>query len=155
MPTDRRLNWSIVDNEDMPTYLMSGIIEVDEGLEELAKQITKPVRLNLEGISRISSTGVGAWLRFFESIEDKGPHRLSRCSVPFVAQLNMIDNLKGNAIVESVVAPFYCKSCDSEETALVEIRDKIPQLPKPACSECESEMVLDELESRYFFFLSY
>ncbi|MBK6846770.1 MAG: hypothetical protein IPG96_04185 [Proteobacteria bacterium] len=155
MQAKRNLTWRFVDSADLPTCVLEGIVGEDAGLDDLVPDIKGPARFDLSGVARINSTGVREWLRFVEAINGKGPHRLFRCSAPIVAQLNMIDNFRGSAKVESVIAPYYCEACGHELATEVTIENNTPKLPSPACAECGETMALDEMPARYFYFLSY
>ena len=155
MLSKRNLMWRMLEGQDMPTCVLEGVVGEDAGLEDLVPEINGPVRFDMFGITRINSTGVREWLRFVSTIDGRGPHRLARCAVPVVSQLNMIDNFKGSAIVESVQAPFFCESCEHEESDQVSIQDGKPVITSKKCPECGEDMTFDELESRYFYFLGH
>lgn len=147
------LHLRLEERDGVPTCLIEGVVGEDAGLEEILPDIKGPTVFDLRGVQRINSTGVREWLAFIKSIDPKGPHTFTHCSVAVVSQLNMIDNFRGSSYVDSLMAPFFCEACGAEDTNLVKIRAGRPQIPAVKCPECGSTMHFDELESRYFSFL--
>jgi hypothetical protein len=127
-------------------------------LRELASALRGPVAIDLGGIRRINSAGVREWIEFVRNLPEVTELRLVGCSKVSVAQLNLIDNFRGPARVESFWAP-YCCTCGNEREILLEARDACgvrPRLPTapPVVCECGQVMELDELPDRYFLFLA-
>jgi hypothetical protein len=128
-------------------------------LRELAGSLQGAVALDLGGIRRINSAGVREWIEFVRNLPEVTELRLVGCSKVSVAQLNIIDNFRGPARVESFWAPYCCQWCGNEREILLEakqatgVRPRLPTAPPVVCA-CGQVMELDELPDRYFLFLA-
>jgi hypothetical protein len=128
-------------------------------LRELASALHGPVAIDLGGIRRINSAGVREWIEFVRNLPEVSELRLIGCSKVSVAQLNLIENFRGPARVESFWAPYSC-TCGNEREILLEahdaaqvVRTRVPSPPPVVCA-CGRVMELDELPDRYFLFLA-
>ncbi len=128
-------------------------------LGSLASALYGPVAIDLGGVRRINSAGVREWIEFVRNLPDVTELTLIGCSKVSVAQLNLIDNFRGPAHVESFWAPYSC-ACGNEREILLEARAsdhvrrrRLPTAPLVTCS-CGLAMELDELPDRYFLFLA-
>jgi predicted RNA-binding Zn-ribbon protein involved in translation (DUF1610 family) len=78
------------------------------------------------------------------------------CSVPFVLQACMVQDMVGRGSMASFFAPYHCEKCGySEERLLQSATVLAADLEPPvfACPACQAELVLDDLPERYFAFL--
>lgn len=127
-------------------------------LSTLASALYGPVAIDLGGVKRINSAGVREWIQFVRNLPDVTELVLIGCSKVSVAQLNLIDNFRGPAHVESFWAPYSC-ACGNEREILLEaratdrVRRRLPTAPAVLCP-CGQVMELDELPDRYFLFLA-
>jgi hypothetical protein len=104
---------------------------------------------------------VREWIEFVRNLPEVTELRLIGCSKVSVAQLNLIENFRGPARVDSFWAPYSC-ACGNEREILLEaraidargpMRTRVPAAPPVLC-ECGRVMELDELPDRYFLFLA-
>ena len=153
MHDSRSLTWRVSTEEGKSQCAIDGHLNEDARLEDLATEIAGPTHFDLSGVLRVNSPGVREWLLFIESIDGLGPHFFSRCSLPIVSQMNMIDNFVGTSSVSSVMAPFICDRCAEEASAEVAIVDRQPDIVGPNCANCVVPMRLNELPQRFFYFL--
>ena len=126
-------------------------------LRELSLALRGPVAIDLGGIRRINSAGVREWIEFVRNLPMVTELLLVGCSKVSVAQLNLIENFRGPARVESFWAPYAC-ACGNEREILLEACERVgvarvPSAPPVLC-ECGRIMELDELPDRYFLFLA-
>ena len=131
-------------------------------LRELASALRGPVAIDLGGIRRINSAGVREWIEFVRNLPMVSELLLVGCSKVSVAQLNLIENFRGPARVDSFWAPYSC-ACGNEREILLEatehnaargaLRTRVPAPPAVVCA-CGRVMELDELPDRYFLFLA-
>lgn len=150
---DRTLSWTL----DAGRTVLVGELTENANLGALLEKIGDEARFDLSGIARINSPGVREWINFVNSLDKKGTKfALERCSVPFVNQLNMISNFRGNGEVRSVFAPYYCSSCNREENRLIEkTPDPAGQITSPMkCPNCGADMEFDDLPDTYLAFWS-
>ncbi len=116
----------------------------------------RAVVFDLAGVEHISSCGVREWMRLVAALEANGRSiALERCSVSFVAQMNMISNFCGAAEVRSFHAPYLCTRCASEYVERYEVPAQgAPTLrPTSTCPSCGGESEFDDLLEVYLRFL--
>ena len=129
--------------------------EVDEtcDFEELAG-LSGRVTFDLEGIERFNSEGIRRWVNLLRGLDQVTELILDKCSVPVVAQLNLIRGLKGKIFVDSFYIPYVCLETGEEELHLLYSRDiEDPDDPPPPRSAEGKTLELDDLPERYFSFL--
>lgn len=111
------------------------------------------LRLDLSGIERINSMGIRNWMD--AAMERPAGLEISfeRCSQAFVRQLNLIPALTEMGSVKSLMAPFFCASCDSEREELIDIAElDEKRVPTRKCDHCGAPMSLDAPPEEYFAF---
>jgi hypothetical protein len=110
--------------------------------------------IDLEGIRRINSMGIRLWIPIVLELSRARQLRFERVPYPVVMQANCVLNLFGGARVVSVMAPYFCATCQSNRMAIVEASevDGATAPPSKRCPECQSTMEFDDLDS-YFSFL--
>jgi hypothetical protein len=140
---------------------LRGEINENADFTELGRQLRGDVTLLLDGVTRINSCGVREWVNFVRELKVDSLV-FSRCSPTVVAQLNAIYNFRGQAQVESFLAPYVCETCHVDEYKLLDTsahfpRDASPDEPRhvPAfrCGRCGGVMTFDDLPERYLAFL--
>jgi anti-anti-sigma regulatory factor len=134
---------------------LSGEFTEASDFAPLLRQVPGAVVLDLSGISRINSCGVREWVNFMQALTSSGSQVvLERCSVPVVAQLNMIANFRGNADVRSVFAPYFCGGCNGRHEQLVELGpEALDRLTAPQeCPSCGGELEFDDLPESFLEF---
>ena len=138
---------------------LAGIIDEDNHLVELADKVgTGRALIDLGEIDRINSCGTRDWVNWIAQLESRGVQPvLVACSPAIVAQLNLVKNFGGGAIVKSFYVPYHCLECDQEKVSLVEVADFGPPPHVPPicrCDECDSVMDFDDMPDAYFSFLT-
>ena len=135
--------------------LLAGEITEDSDFQPLLQSGSELLTVDLADVRRINSCGVREWINFVQQL-GKRSLVLERCSVPVVAQLNMITNFVGKGRVESVFAPFFCAACDRQHLELVQTAGLSPQsaLHEMSCPTCGAQMELDDLPDTYWAFLA-
>lgn len=147
------------DKKDKTLILrLSGEIDETVNFDQAIGATSPDTVLHCEGISRINSLGVKAWIAFFEACTKRGVKlRYTHCSPAVVEQLGLIRNFACEGVIETIYVPFVCtnKACCRELVGLFKVEDlqriafKIPALK---CSTCGSPAVFDDLEDEYFRF---
>ena len=95
---------------------LSGTITEKSDLSQILERKETKVIIDLGGIDRINSGGVGNWVSFVSKFSS--PPRevyLERCSAVIVHQFNMISNMRGSAKIRSVMVPYLCSNCGKEQ----------------------------------------
>jgi hypothetical protein len=137
---------------------LSGVIDEDNELGTLAGALTGNVVINTGEVERINSCGVRDWVNWLQRGLPGSSILLVDCSPAIVAQINLVNNFTGDALVKSFYAPYFCPKCDLEKVLLVEATDLEGQRPVRApacrCDECDGPMDFDDIEDSYFAFLS-
>jgi CheY-like chemotaxis protein len=111
----------------------------------------------MQGVTYMSSSGVRAWCNFIGQLQGKS-YSFRHCSLAFASQAAMVPMVTGEGEVISVEAPYFCETCDREETRLVESAlvkqaDGTVQAPPLHCHVCGSALEFDDIPGRYFAFL--
>jgi anti-anti-sigma regulatory factor len=111
------------------------------------------VVVDLKGVDRVNSYGVREWIHFMKALADKKARVvLDHVSIPMVRQMNMIPQVRHQAEVRSIFAPYYCESCDDERAIALPAGAK--EAPEHApCPTCGKQMEFDDVPTAYFAFL--
>jgi anti-anti-sigma regulatory factor len=154
VPTPAELSLSI-DSEQIDEQCVrirvSGTIDEQADLSAMVSAAVGPeIVLDLGGVRRINSVGVGEWIRAVHRISPDVTVWWENTSVAMVQQLTMIANFQGNGRIRSLMAPYYCRTCESEHAVTIS-RDGINaasavSIIDQACPECAELMELDEIE---------
>ncbi len=150
---------TVLHGQDWTYIRLSGVIDEDNRLTDLLSQIQgSRLFIDLVDIERINSCGVRDWVNWLDAAtRERQDTLLIDCSPAIVAQLNLVGNFAASAGVLSIVAPYYCESCDLERTTLLTVADleaPDPRAPSLACEACAQPMAFDDIEESYFAFLS-
>ncbi len=138
---------------------LAGDIDENAELSQLFSHLGGKLEIDLAGVERINSCGVREWVHFLRQVDEGTTLRFSRCSPAIVNQLNAVSNFRGDAQIESFLAPYTCERCGADELRLllpsvhfVPLREPLvaPVFP---CEQCGDVMALDELPDRYLTFL--
>ncbi len=130
--------------ERAPDHLLITVVGAlnETSVLELPGEVATPIRINGEGITRINSLGVSAWIRFMNSLKTLGVPVGVRMSVAMASQASMISNFVEGASIESFAAPYYCPACENTEEPVFAFNDEVPET-RP-CSQCKQSMEFDD-----------
>jgi anti-anti-sigma regulatory factor len=154
-----RLAFTIEETEAMAYVRLAGVIDEDNGLNELTKRIKKPtVVINTADVERINSCGVRDWVTWLGELTRGGAETiLAECSPAIMTQVNLVNNFVGAGTIKSFYAPYFCSSCNTDKMLLVEVDEALETQPfRPPtcrCDQCDHTMEFDDIESSYFAFL--
>ena len=160
-PGQQQLNLKKQSGADGDLLVLEGVLDenAEPKFKELHKELANKIVIDLGGVWRINSVGVMLWLAFMRSL---GTRKVAfrRCHPVIVEQLNTVMDFRGMAKIESILAPYFCSSCNREQNEeLVIGRDVSPtnlsQFPARKCSQCHSAMQFDDIPDRYLGFLAY
>lgn len=113
----------------------------------------RPIRIDLEKVSRITSFGVRQWVRGLDVLRERsGGLVLERCSYACVSQLNLISSFSADALVLSVMAPLRCEKCEHEKLIVVDVSRGPPSSLVQPCANCGARADLEEDPDTYFAF---
>lgn len=145
--------------DDVTLIKLSGIVDEDCYLRDIFIDILDKVAIDLSGITRINSCGIRTWVNVMEQLTEEKQVIFIECSPVVMRQFNMIANFGGKGVVQSFHVPYYCDKCNKEYEFMAETRDYMSrELPLKAdiyrCNNCNSQLVFDDIESKYFNFLS-
>ncbi|MFT7621396.1 MAG: hypothetical protein ACI9WU_000559 [Myxococcota bacterium] len=129
---------------------LAGVVDERSDLSPLTAVTSGTLILDLAGVSRINSFGVGRWISAMQELSPDVVVRWDGVSTVMVAQLNMIANFAGPAEIRSFYAPYFCGACDAERAVLLERAGLTqPRAPKEQCPECGGALEFDDLEEDY------
>ena len=119
------------------------------------------VEFDMAEISLINSTGIQAWIKFFEQIPDNIQISMVRANVRVINQINQFPGFLATKNVQfhSFFAPYFCETCDRAIDIMInsgEHKEALAanQPPEVVC-ECEDKKSLefDSVPKKYFKFL--
>jgi hypothetical protein len=147
------LTFDKVTTEDGVLVKFNG--EVDETADfSTLGDLSGKVAFDLEKIERFNSEGIRRWVTFIRGLDQVSELVLEKCSVPVVAQLNLIRGLKGRVWVKSFYIPYVCVETGEEEVHLLYADDvKDPSDPPMPDAGPGKTLELDDVPERYFSFL--
>jgi hypothetical protein len=135
---------------------LAGPIDETVDFDREIGPLSGAVTINLRGISRLNSTGIKGWLKFFQSQSKSAQIVFQECSVAIIEQMNLISNFSIGAKVESIFAPFLCDKCQEELVALFNVTDLVAanfKMPQITCTKCQGNASFDDIEQEYFAFI--
>lgn len=157
-PTPPALSVEVTRQGDTTVVALRGFIDAGAPLSAIGEATGSQLVLDLEGVRRISSFGVSAFMDALRDIPAGTDIVWRRVSVPLMLQVSMIENFNGRAHIESFHAPYFCAACGHEQQSLLDVEamkaGPAPyRAPAVACAECGRPATFDELEADYFAFL--
>lgn len=158
--THMEINISVEKKGEWDQVVYAGPINEDSevALNPVLSQIGKNVIFNFKSVEYVNSCGVRAWINFLREAETGRSVIFEECTPEIVSQINMIPNFKGQAKIKSVYASYACDNCGHQGWELYEEGRNLPESPtdgvdEVACSQCGSEMEMEELEDEFFAWL--
>lgn len=116
---------------------------------------TEKIYIDLKEVHFINSLGIRLWLEWMESSTNPNLYFLWVPTI-LVDQMSLVDGFfPEGADILSFAAPYYCEECDSTSDLYYEapfVKEDIVN-NSPKCENCQAEMELDVLPSKYFRFL--
>ena len=133
---------------------MNGILDQSFKFEAKDQLKTQEIVFNFEKIQLINSLGVRELILLLNSLSDK-KLIFEKCPVILVNQFNMVRGLvPANCKIESFFAPYYAPIDHEDLELLIDVSEiKNGKAPKRKHPQSGEELVFDDLEDRYFFFL--
>ena len=148
------------DDSDLIEYIGPIDAEAEVHLAQLLPKLGKNLVFNFRQVESVNSCGVRSWINFMRELEKEERNiKFEECTSEIVMQINMIPSFKGKAHIASVYGGYVCDECGHEESVLFTEGKNLPEdpddeLPSVTCSQCGSEMELEEMEEEYFAFLA-
>ena len=150
------LSWTIAEEAGGQRVILAGKVDETSDLDRL--RLRGVVTLDLAAVTRVNSVGVCRWVSFLGNLSEVTALTFERCSVAFVAQMNLMPGLLGSGHVRSFYVPLACLKCCTESEELVavtpELRLRGWRALQFSCGVCGEALCLDDLPERYFAFLS-
>ncbi|MFW7380991.1 MAG: hypothetical protein ACOH5I_19400 [Oligoflexus sp.] len=156
------INIQLIQKDDRDHVVCVGPIdaEAEVHLTQLLPKLGKNLTFNFQKVESVNRCGVRSWINFMRELQkDERDIVFEECTSEIVMQINMIPSFKGNAKVVSVYGGYVCDECGHEESILFTEGKNLPEdpgdeLPPVTCSQCGSEMELEEMEEEFFAFLA-
>jgi DNA-binding response OmpR family regulator len=152
----RLTQWEIIDDTAQTRVVLKGDFTEATSFDDLLPLMVGRVDFDLSQVRYMNSLGVREWCNFLRRAPIQG-YEFHACSISFVLQASMVEDVLGRGTVASFFAPYHCDSCEHSEERLLQSAailacDCVP--PVFSCTNCEAgEMHLDDLPERYFAFL--
>jgi hypothetical protein len=147
------LSWEIVNRDGETLVTFSGVLDENSDLGALP-MLGGAVTFDLGGVCRVTSGGVTSWIRMMAAQTQVARLAFVNCSVPVVAQLNMVRGFLGRAEVRSFYAPYICEASGDETLLLLTAAEVGDPLHPPEFDSPAGKVTLCDIPSRYFAFLS-
>jgi len=126
-------------------------------LESLIGPTPAHLRVNCKNLVRLNSNGVRAWIRFFDTVRERGTRvYFTECSPAVVDKMNSFLNFSCGAKVESIYVPYHCGGCKRELIGLFsveELKRSGMRMPGLKCPSCGMNAEFDDLADEYFRFM--
>lgn len=152
----RITQWEIVEDTERTRVVLKGDITEATNFADLLPVMGGRVDFDLSQVAYINSLGVREWCKFLNAAPIQG-YEFHACSVHFVLQASLVEDMVGRGTVTSFFAPYHCESCDLEEERLLQsatiLVSENREPPVFTCPSCNGEMTLDDIPERYFAFL--
>jgi anti-anti-sigma regulatory factor len=159
-PAPRRLarltQWEIVDDTERTRVVLKGDFTEATSFGDLLPAMVGRVDFDLSQVTYMNSLGVREWCNFLRDASVQG-YEFHACSIPFVLQASLVDDVLGKGTVTSFFAPYHCPECDYQEDKLLQsatiLASDKNEPPQFSCPSCSHTMELDDIPERYLAFL--
>jgi len=151
----RLTQWEIVGDTARTRVVLKGDFTEATSFDDLAPSMVGRVDFDMAQVRYMNSLGVRAWCDFLGNAPIQG-YEFHACSVPFVLQASMVEDVVGRGTVTSFFAPYHCEGCDLQEERLLQSAAVLAAGLHPpvfTCPACQGQLVFDDLPERYFAFL--
>ena len=149
------LEWTVSQtNPEQKLVLLKGVITEDVDFKPLISLAGQGgLAFDLAGVEQINSCGVREWIHFVRKLADVGSEfEMLRCSPAIVRQLNTIANFRGTGQVRSVMLPYFCTSCRTEEQRPLDLGGDRDIEDEITCPKCGGVMEFDDMPDTYISF---
>lgn len=153
----RLTQWEIVDDTARIRVVLKGDFTEATSFDELLPAMVGRVDFDMAQVRYMNSLGVRAWCEFLKKAPIQG-YEFHACSIPFVLQASMVEDVIGRGTVTSFFAPYHCESCDHQEERLLQSAAVLAAGVEPpvfTCPACSAQLTFDDLPERYFAFLQH
>lgn len=143
--------------DDILIVRLAGSIDENTDFAQLLGEAPKELHVYCKEVPRINSTGVKAWIKYFQAQTTKGSKvKFFECSPALVQQINLIVNFIAGGEVVSIAIPYSCSQCHAELMGIKmveELQKAEFEIPEQPCIKCGGKADFDDIESEYFGFL--
>ncbi len=132
-------------------FTLAGVLDETADLTPI-RTAQGEVIIHFKGVTRINSCGVRDWVQALA--QAKLTSLVYReCPMPIVKQLNAVPAFLSGATVESILAPYFCESCDKDQLCLLSADEFATGAPPVrACETCQKPMKFDAIPAQYLGF---
>jgi len=151
----RLTQWEIVEDTARTRVVLKGDFTEATSFDELMPAMVGRVDFDVAQVRYMNSLGVRVWCDFLKRAPIQG-YEFHACSVPFILQASMVEDVVGRGTVTSFFAPYHCEACDHQEERLLQSAAVLAASLEPpvfTCPKCQSRLTFDDLPERYFAFL--
>lgn len=152
----RLTQWEIVHETQRIRVVLKGDFTEATRFDDLEPSMVGRVDFDMAQVRYMNSLGVRAWCEFLRTAPIQG-YEFHACSVPFVLQASMVEDVVGRGTVTSFFAPYHCSRCDHQEERLLQSAALLAsglEPPSFTCPKCDGKLAFDDLPERYFAFLA-
>lgn len=145
-------------SEGCMRYSYSGTVDDNFVFKDL-KIISAPrVEFELSQVQHINSMGTREWILMLRQFHVSSDLRYLNCSVAMVDAFNSVPQLYSHVVIESFLAPYFCRQCQTELAMRIEVKNHLAELKRAEAPTfthgvCGATLEFDALEESYFGFL--
>ena len=145
--------------DDVLLVKLVGTIDEDCYLKDIFINSQKRLAIDVSGITRINSCGIRTWVNVMELLTQSHNVLFIECAPVVIRQFNMISNFGARGVVQSFLLPYFCEKCNQEFLFRADTREFLLQqqplkAPLYYCSDCNGRLEFDDIEAKYFYFLT-
>lgn len=151
----RLTQWEIVGDTARTRVVLKGDFTEATSFDDLLPSMVGRVDFDVAQVRYMNSLGVRAWCEFLKAAPIQG-YEFHACSVSFILQASMVEDVLGRGTVTSFFAPYHCEACDHQEERLLQSAAVLAAGLAPpvfTCPSCSAQLTFDDLPERYFAFL--
>lgn len=151
------MNVKLEKSGDWTVARLSGDIDDLADFDKLIGPLPAQLRVDCAEVTRINSTGVKTWMKYFQQSKTSGTQlEFLNLSPVIVEQFNQIRNFGFSGKVLSIQCAFACPACGeafNRTFSTEDLRKAQFQVSEQPCPKCKSPAAFDDYPSEYFVFL--
>ena len=142
------------DNQELHIKII-GPVDENTNYPGLPEGNFSTVKLDLTQFRACNSIGLKTWISFVEDLSEIENLFVSNIPALFVHQMNNVSGmLPKHSTIQSIELPYFCETCNQVRSLQHSYANRKPieKFPSHSCSDCESKVVPDVVESVYLKF---
>ena len=160
--TNAKFEYTVSSAAGAVTVLLHGALNefAASQLDKILGSVPAGAKVTIDwmNINVVNSLGAASWIKFIDQFCKNHTVIFENCTPAVIGQINTVASFLGAAVVQSVLAPYVCESCDESVLSRLERNVDLPapgqKAPLRPCPSCHKPMEMEEFEARFFKFVS-